>query len=198
MSFFFWIFRILGGLVSLYTFVCLIRIILTWFPAAAYSKFGLFLARICDPYLNWFRRFGLFRAGALDFTPVIGIGVLIMVSSIFSNIAIARRLSVGVILGTIINVSWSIISSILSLLIILIFIRFIFDLINKNGGSQAWSTVDNFLRPLTSRLSGVFAGKRLLEYRTMMIVSLIILIVAAIILGWFVSFIVNLLYSLPV
>ena len=50
-------------LINAYLFLCFIRILLSWVPSAAYSSFGKVLSSICDPYLNWFRRFKFIHCG---------------------------------------------------------------------------------------------------------------------------------------
>ena len=46
------IFQIIAMTVNFYSFICLIRIFLTWFPKANYSTAGRILSSVCDPYLN--------------------------------------------------------------------------------------------------------------------------------------------------
>ena len=69
------IFSLLAAAISLYTMLCFVRIILTWIPSLNYSKFGHFMATLCDPYMNYFRRFRFLRFGNLDFSPVLSLGL---------------------------------------------------------------------------------------------------------------------------
>ena len=80
------LFQAAAGAVSLYTTLCIIRIIITWFPQINYSVFGRFLSTLCDPYLNLFGRIPL-RFGAFDFTPMLAIGALSVLSSVLANTA---------------------------------------------------------------------------------------------------------------
>ena len=52
-----YIFSVLASVVSIYTLLCFVRVMLSWFPGAEYSKFGRVLCQMCDPYLDIFRRF---------------------------------------------------------------------------------------------------------------------------------------------
>ena len=78
------LFQAAAGAVSLYTTLCIIRIIITWFPQINYSAFGRFLGALCDPYLNLFGRIPL-RLGAFDFTPMLAIGALSVLSSVLGT-----------------------------------------------------------------------------------------------------------------
>ena len=49
------ILRIISAFLSLYSLLCLLRIIITWIPNYSYSKPADILAQICDPYMNLFR-----------------------------------------------------------------------------------------------------------------------------------------------
>ena len=62
------------------------------------KKFGKILAEICDPYLNLFKKIRILRAGPFDFTPILAIGVLVIISSILQGIVSTRRFSVGIII----------------------------------------------------------------------------------------------------
>ena len=98
------IFSLLAGLISIYTMLCFIRIILTWFPSMTYNKFTLFLSRICDPYLNIFRRIQFLRLGYVDFSPAVAVALLVAVSSLVSNIALQQRIYVGGIVASLVSV----------------------------------------------------------------------------------------------
>lgn len=80
-------------IISLYSFLCLIRIVLSWIPSAANSSFGQILSSLCDPYLNWFRRFPFTRIGMIDFSPILALGVLSVGSDMIARIIRTGHLS---------------------------------------------------------------------------------------------------------
>lgn len=41
---------------EIYSVLLVVYILMSWFPNAYQSKFGQFLSRICEPYLDVFRR----------------------------------------------------------------------------------------------------------------------------------------------
>ena len=67
---------------------------MSWVPAAQQSSFGRLLAKLCEPYLGFFRKF-IPPIGMIDFSPIIGIlllsfierGVKIVLLNIYNMIA---------------------------------------------------------------------------------------------------------------
>ncbi|MCM3616338.1 YggT family protein [Sutcliffiella horikoshii] len=68
-------FGILNQAVFLYTIALIIYIFMSWFPGARESSFGRFLGRICEPYLDMFRRI-IPPLGMIDISPIVAIFVL--------------------------------------------------------------------------------------------------------------------------
>ncbi|WP_108669770.1 YggT family protein [Peribacillus acanthi] len=62
-------------LLELYSWGLIIYILMSWFPNARESSFGQILARICEPYLEVFRRF-IPPIGMIDISPIVAIVVL--------------------------------------------------------------------------------------------------------------------------
>ncbi|MFD1360262.1 YggT family protein [Lentibacillus salinarum] len=60
---------------ELYSFALIIYIFMSWFPGARESSFGVFLAKICEPYLEPFRRI-IPPIGMIDISPIVAIFVL--------------------------------------------------------------------------------------------------------------------------
>ena len=62
-------------MISYYSWALIIYILMSWFPNARSSSIGQFLARICEPYLEPFRRF-IPPLGMIDISPIVAILVL--------------------------------------------------------------------------------------------------------------------------
>lgn len=62
-------------LVGFYMIALIIYIFMSWFPGARESSIGRILARICEPYLEMFRRF-IPPLGMIDISPIVAILVL--------------------------------------------------------------------------------------------------------------------------
>jgi YggT family protein len=69
------LFVLLYKLIGLYSWALIIYILLSWFPNARESSFGQILSRICEPYLEPFRRF-VPPLGMIDISPIVAIFVL--------------------------------------------------------------------------------------------------------------------------
>lgn len=59
----------------LYSYALLVYILMSWFPGARESAFGSYLSRICEPYLEQFRKF-IPPLGMIDISPIVGIIVI--------------------------------------------------------------------------------------------------------------------------
>ncbi|MBO4729192.1 MAG: YggT family protein [Spirochaetaceae bacterium] len=168
-------------IISFYTLILFIRIILTWIPSLEYSKFGKILAEFCDPYLNLFKKIRILRTGPLDFTPILAIGVLVIISSVLQGIVSTRRFSVGIILAEIIRLCWSVIHAVLIVLIIVVFVRLIVSVINRDT-SPIWSQIDKMISPVAYRLTNMVFPKKFVKYQTVLIVTLVALILSHILI----------------
>ncbi|HDR4723133.1 YggT family protein [Bacillus cereus group sp. Sample62] len=67
--------RLLVYAIEIYSWALIIYILLSWFPGAKESTFGDILARICEPYLDPFRRF-IPPLGMIDISPLVAIFTL--------------------------------------------------------------------------------------------------------------------------
>lgn len=83
------IYYIIAQAFTIYTFMLIAYILLSWVPAAQNSAVGRFLAAICEPYLGFFRKF-IPPIGMIDISPIVALfalrfiqqGLLIVVSYI--------------------------------------------------------------------------------------------------------------------
>lgn len=57
-------------LVYIYSFVIIIYILMSWFPGARESQFGYFIGRLCEPYLEPFRKIIPPIGGMIDISPI--------------------------------------------------------------------------------------------------------------------------------
>lgn len=173
-----YIFQLIAHVVSVYTMLCFIRIIITWLPGVNYSGFGRFLSAVCDPYLNLFSRLRL-RIGNLDFSPAVAIGVLTAASTILDNILRTGRLYIGGIIALLVSMIWSLFSTLLGFLLILLLIRLIVLLVkgSEDYYGSMWAQFDNALNPIVFRISGAFMNGRPVSYRNALILSIVTLVV---------------------
>ncbi len=171
-------------LINAYLFLCFIKILLSWVPSAAYSSFGRVLSSICDPYLNWFRRFRFTRIGMVDFSPMLSLGILSIAAQLITSILATGTISLWVVFVSIMQLIWSFIGFMLNLLIIFLIIRLVYDLFGSSNSSPFWYNLDKFLNPVIAKVT-VFFPQKPLQYRTRLILTILIILLARIALGLF-------------
>ena len=69
-------------LFSTYTILLFVRVVGSWFPSFARSKFMRFVAHYVDPYLNLFRRLIPPIGGVLDLSPLLAFFALRIAESL--------------------------------------------------------------------------------------------------------------------
>lgn len=188
-----------SSLISVYSFVCLIRILLTWMPQIDQSPAGRFVAGLCDPFLNWFRRFSFTRVGMIDFSPILALGALSLGSMIFSTLASTGHITLGLVLAGLVQIIWSFVSFFLNIMILFLAIRLIYDLVNRNGFSPFWTMLDRFLNHPISYVTGLFnRGRGVMGYRASLILTLAFMVVLRVGLDFAIRYLLAFLYALPV
>lgn len=66
---------IVANIIGIYQWALIIYIFMSWFPNARETKIGQFLARICEPFLEPFRRI-VPSIGMIDISPIVAFLVL--------------------------------------------------------------------------------------------------------------------------
>jgi YggT family protein len=69
------VFYLLGKVIYYYSYALIIYILMSWFPNARDTAIGRFFARICEPYLEPFRRI-IPPLGMIDISPIVAFLVL--------------------------------------------------------------------------------------------------------------------------
>ncbi len=176
-------FRIAASLISLYSFLCFIRIILTWVPGLSYSSFTRFLSKICDPYLNLFRGIKWLQPGSFDLSPALGLSLLTVASYLLTSFSRTGAFRVGSFLGLIVGIIWSIANSILIFLIVLMVMRIIIILVQKTTFTQnpILLSIDYSIAPMVNSISRIFNGGRTAPYKTQLLITSLVLIAGSVI-----------------
>jgi YggT family protein len=161
------IMSVLYSLISLYIFAITAYIILSWFSHGianeAIVRARWFLARITDPYLNLFRRMRFLVIGGLDFSPMLGILLLIFIQDLL------RQLSLGIFslagaLFTLVSLIFNLATGILGLIAIVTIIRIVGLYVRANSISELWFRLDHFLQPVVLRFVKLIAPQSNIPY----------------------------------
>jgi YggT family protein len=182
----FYLMSVLAGILSVYMILIFIRILLTWFPGADFGRPYVFLCGICDPYLNWFRRFRIFKNSPIDFSPLIALAVLSLAHNVLVSWTRMGRFSIAIVLAMLLNALWSVVSWVLGFFIVVLVLRMIAFLGNSNIYSPFWRFIDFIAQPVMYRISRVFFPNRIVGYLFRIIFSIAILVIL-IAVCWFVK-----------
>ena len=189
---------ILSAVIIIYTILCLISIFMTWIPGAKFTKFGRFISSITDPYLSIFSRKGWLRFGNIDFSPILALALLSLLSSILGGITTTGMLSLSNILVLVINMIWSVASSLITIIFLLILIRWIVLLVNKGQVSvnSAWYQVDMMLQKFVYKIGNTFF-KTNLTYQKALLVSWISIAIIWFVLQLLTGLLISLCKAIP-
>lgn len=176
------IFSILASVVSIYTLLCLVRVMLSWFPGAEYSRFGQILRQMCDPYLDIFRRFRFLRFSSFDFTPAIGLCVLMALQAFFNSLAMGKAFRISTILSMLVMLVGNIFTSVLGFFAVIILVRLIVYLIigDGQGSYSIWTAMDRAISPIIFRIAGLVFRNQSVSFVKALVTSFIILAVFAV------------------
>jgi YggT family protein len=158
------IFNLLGNLAGLYMLLIFIRVMLTWFRGPGFGRPQEILGRITDPYLDWWRRFPVLRAGHFDLSPIAAMAALSLAQNIFGVIARYGRITAGIILWIVLSALWSAASFIIGFFIVVLILRLIAYLLNQNIYNPFWRVVDAISQPVLYRITRFFFRARLINY----------------------------------
>jgi YggT family protein len=189
--------RIFSTIITIYMLIIFVRIILTWFSGVEYGRAYHVLASLTDPYLSYFRRFSFLRIGTVDFSPIAGLIFLVILLNIFNTLAAYGRISLGIVLAIILQATWSAVSFLLTLFIILIVIRFVAWLFRANTVHPFIRTIDMLITPYLNWVHRKFFRKRFLTFQTGLAIGGAGLIVVSIAGGFAVGSLTSLLQGLP-
>jgi YggT family protein len=194
---------VLSGIISVYMILIFIRILLTWFSGADFAQYGrsnslyVFLCSICDPYLNWFRRFRIFKTSFVDFSSLVALAFLSFVHNIFLFWGRTGRISIALVLNLFFQAVLSILFWVLGFFVVILLLRMIAFLGNFNIYSPFWHFIDFISQPILYRISRIFFPARITGYLFRIIFSIAALIILGILAWGIVQFASMLLLRLP-
>lgn len=165
---------VIARLLRLYSFLIWIRIIMSWFTRSyKEGSFSSFLAHIVDPYINAFKRSGM-TIGILDFSPIIAIGIISVLESIFAFYGVHGFLTFALILSFSIQAFWSYgLSIYLSLLIILMIFRLIASFSQNPMMAASYYRMTSGADSFCAAIKSLF-GRNYISDRAVSIIGLIL------------------------
>ena len=79
------IFTLVATAFTIYRYLLIGFILMSWVPALQSSAVGKFLEKVCEPYLGFFRKF-IPPIGMIDISPIVGLFVLVFIEQGVLNI----------------------------------------------------------------------------------------------------------------
>ena len=188
----------IARLLSIYSFIIWIRILVSWInPFPRVGSFTYYLARIVDPYLNMFRS-RHFRAGMLDFSPIIGIGLLSVVQSVFQIYGTYGMMSLSLIVCLFISAFWSYgVSIFFTFGFILLVMKTIASFMTNSNFSVAMSRIGGFADPIAAWVQRTFFRNRYVKQSTVNLITLLIFIVLYFVLKYIFNFAYRMASRIP-
>ncbi len=207
---------VLASLIGVYSLLIVIRIIFSWVDniqktnawrngydgyisqKSTVSSISNVLGKIVDPYLNLFKGISSLRRSHIDLTPLVAIMVLNLFQNIFNIIAIAGRITLGVILAIIVNLAWgSFLAYILFFLIVLLIVRYFIGRSNSYKAQNWLNAIDPIINSPVQRVYKIFFAKKgETDDQKVVLVSLAFYVVVFVILklvsSWLISFLASL------
>ena len=192
------ILNFLASAAGVYLLLIFIRIIISWFSGTGSAKPVKFLSRITDPYLDWWRRNLNLRIGFMDLSPIVAISALSVFQNIIHSITRFDRVTIGNILTIVLLSVWSIVSFLLGFFIIILVLRLIAYLTNRDTYSGPfWRVVDSISQPLLYKLNKIIFRDRVKDFMKGIILSLLLLVAIRIGGGYLMPHLANFLAALP-
>lgn len=193
------IFSVLASVASIYALLCFIRVMLSWFPGAEYSRFGQFLAQMCDPYLNLFRRLRFLRFSSFDFTPAVALCVLMALQAFFNSLASGSVFRFSTILAMLVMLLGNILTSLLGFIAIIILIRLVAYLIVGDGQSSytIWTAVDRAISPIVFRIAALVFRNQSISFVKALVTSFITVVIFSVLISYAIRVLGTLISMIP-
>ncbi|MEI8096100.1 MAG: YggT family protein [Spirochaetales bacterium] len=186
---------ILAQVLQVYILVLTIRIFLSWVSLDANQPLVRILAAVTDPWFRLFRGFRL-QLGNFDFSPMIAIGVLIVLQGLTYRLALEGSLTVGIVTSALLAQLWLIVSSIVFLVGAMALVRFL-AVQFRWGGAAVWHFLDALLQPMTFSLGRLLRRDAFFPYTFSLLIVVVLAVVVTVAGGIGIGLLVLLLEHLP-
>ena len=171
------IFSFLAAIVGIYSLLIFIRIILSWFGDTHDVKPVFILRSITDPYLDFWRSKLNIRLGFLDLSPLVGIVALSIAQTILVALSRHQKITIGSILSVILLSLWSIVSFLLGICIIILILRLIAFITNRDIYTPFWRMINGISQPILFKFNRLFFGDKIVSFAKSLYFALLLLFV---------------------
>ncbi|MCQ2604205.1 MAG: YggT family protein [Spirochaetia bacterium] len=188
--------EILGFVFSLYTMLLLVRIALVFITPGKENDRNSLLVKMCDPYINFFRKFKISRLGAVDIAPLLAVIVLTIINQVLGRICAEHDLTFGIASSIIISSVWNVIQSFFFIVLIIAAIRYLMLMFLSNKMNAFTGGCDAFFVPLSSKFASLFLKKSASSYQMNLIIFIIFITVVLVAGNFAMKYLTGLLMAL--
>ncbi|MDC7231545.1 MAG: YggT family protein [Sphaerochaetaceae bacterium] len=186
---------IAATLLSFYSLLIWLRIILTWIRVPGQTQenpLAYYIGKVVDPYLSWFRGISSLRRSHIDLTPLVALAVLSVVQSMLRFYGAYGTITIGMVVALIIQTLWSyLLSPIFWFLIILLGFRLFFCYKRSAKTISYITMLDSLIGGVLNWVQRLFYPKRTINDRQLVTTALVFFIVLNIAASFAIRFLVN-------
>ncbi len=176
-NFFMTIAAILASLLSFYSLLIWLRIIIGWIRIPA-NPLSHWLGRIVDPYLDLFKPIKALRRERFDLTPLAALAALSVIQSMLRLYGSYGTITVGMVLALLLQTLWSyLVSPIFWFLLILLSVRLYFCYRPSPQTIGYVAMLDSLVGGLLNWVQRLFFPARSVNDRRLVTTSLIFILV---------------------
>jgi YggT family protein len=186
---------IVASLLSFYSLLIWLRIILTWIRVPGQTQenpLAYYIGKVVDPYLSWFRGISSLRRSHIDLTPLVALAVLSVVQSMLRFYGAYGTITIGMVVALIIQTLWSyLLSPVFWFLIILLGFRLFFCYKRSAKTISYITMLDSLIGGVLNWVQRLFYPKRTINDRQLVTTALVFFIILYIAASFAIRFLVN-------
>ena len=171
---------ILASLLSFYSLLIWLRIVLTWIRVPGQTQenpLAYYLGKIVDPYLSWFKGISSLRRSRFDLTPLVALAALSVLQSMLRLYGSYGSLTVGMVFALVLQTLWSyLVSPIFWFVIIMLGIRLVFCYRRSPQSIGYITMLDSMIGGVLNWVQNLIYPKKAINDRQLVITSLIFFI----------------------
>ena len=171
--------NLLASLLSLYSLLICIRIILSWLKTGTENPLAYYLGKIVDPYLSWFKGIRSLVRPRFDLTPLVALAVLSVIQSLLRLFGSYGTITVTMVIALLLQTLYSyIVHPILFFFFILLVVRLYFCYKRSIHSITYIALLDSMIGGLLDWTHRTFYARQTVNDRKLVISSLVVLIIA--------------------
>lgn len=159
--------------ISFYTLFIIVKIAIIWISPKRAADKNNFISKMCDPYLNLFKKLKFTQIGIVDISPLVAVMVLAVINQILTEL-LTREITIGTVLSLTLSSLWNIFKSFAFFVLLIGVIRYIIMMFTSNKSNSFNNICDDFFVPLSSKVASLFIRDSVSNYQKNMTIFIIL------------------------